>query len=110
MYRRYKAAYPISDNHTTRAGAGFDNIPLPALTSSATDAVMANAETRDILEKIRESVDQEGHGESFVFVILGASVSFSADLRLFPCMFGCVFAARSKTSHPEQNLCEKSMT
>ena len=41
---------------------------------------MARVDTEDILEKIRETVDHEGHGNPFVFVILGASVSF----------FGCM--------------------
>lgn len=87
MYRRYKAGLddfglpaafvrPIRDYRTSLlTGAGPVNLLLPALTSSASEVVMASVETQDILEKIRESVDHEGHGESFVFAILGASVS-----------------------------------
>ena len=85
MYRRYKievygeraSVCPLNAACTTaQTRAGLDNILLPAQKSSASDADMASdGTTQDILEKIRETVDSEGHGESFVFVILGASVS-----------------------------------
>lgn len=86
MYRHYKreefglpaTIHPISDGHSrTQNRAEPADILLPAPTSSAKGVtVMASAEaTKDILEKIRETVDQEGHGSSFVFVIMGASVS-----------------------------------
>ncbi|KAK7103001.1 glucose-6-phosphate 1-dehydrogenase-like isoform X2 [Littorina saxatilis] len=48
---------------------------------------MASAEaTKDILEKIRETVDQEGHGSSFVFVIMGASGDL-AKKKIYPTLW-----------------------
>lgn len=48
---------------------------LPVQQGSSAITMTASASTEDILEKIRESVEHEGHGDSHVFVILGASVS-----------------------------------
>lgn len=106
MYRRFKAdidgqgtsitssatkSQPITNRRTSRtlterAAAN----PLPAQTSSAqkspTMASGEGADAIDILNKIRESCDFEGGpGETFVFVILGASVSIDilAQLQMF---------------------------
>lgn len=90
MYRLYKKrvlessnpsaqkTQPIKNQRTSRIEAVVK--PLPSKSSSASDALrMAGDEhnsTNDILDKIRETVDTEIHGECFVFVVLGASVCY----------------------------------
>ncbi|KAL8597500.1 Glucose-6-phosphate 1-dehydrogenase [Nucella lapillus] len=95
MYRLYKrkitgrpvVIHPIRDNDTTQTRPGPQSILLPSQLSSASDAIMASGEpTQDILEKIRETVDHEGHGESFVFVIFGASGDL-AKKKIYPTLW-----------------------
>lgn len=95
MYRRYRKensrsvalkVKPIINQHKPFAG-----VVLPAQNSSASVATnmegSGEAATQDILEKIREKIDSEGgHGESFVFVILGASGDL-AKKKIYPTLW-----------------------
>ena len=97
MYRKYKLEsqsnrpsknssatefQPTKIPYITSCGSSSTLNQLPVKTSSASSSPLSTTRmagsgdtSQEILEKIRETVDHEGHGDSFVFVVLGASVS-----------------------------------
>lgn len=85
MYRRYKKtehgltvyAYLAKRDTLTEDEHERARTLLPVQTASAINKMPLQLTTEEILGRIRETVEHEGHGDSNVFIILGASVSTS---------------------------------
>ncbi|PVD24608.1 hypothetical protein C0Q70_15092 [Pomacea canaliculata] len=87
MYRRYREivrAIPTSPLDANKREGTLSQLPVQQGSSAIT--MTASASTEDILEKIRESVEHEGHGDSHVFVILGASGDL-AKKKIYPTLW-----------------------